>query len=725
MATLLRRSGVGLLTLALAVPTATAGCGDDLPQNPAGTTIEGRGAADQAWFSSRKLAYARFETVEWNPTSLPNVLAHLTRKRLEPGYVVPGVVSLEAWDGYFQRIDDLRDGRDFFALDLLAILLGHEKDPAIPPALIQKTDDVFLRFKYWFTHPTPPGKADDSYYWSENHQISYYVVEYFAGLRFLDRPIGTDARLGREHALAARKQILKWLDLRARFGFSEWHSNVYYEKDISPLLLLVEHTRDEEIRARASAVLDILFADLALHTLRDAFGVTHGRSYKKDKMTSTDEDTWGITKLLFDSSTYDFVRSDGGAGFLAANTRYVLPEIIRLMAADKGPLVDRERMSLPIQESLPLEDEPQAAYGLSYTNPDDLMVWWGMGALTAYPVVPQTLEAFHAYNLWDSSHFEPFKDLRTISPLLAVNLSVNSSTFLNFALMKDVDTYTWRTGDVMLSSAIDFRKGTFNQQMHSWQATLDAKAIVFTNHPFRALATSGDWRDDPERGGYWNGEASAPRSAQFENVGIHIYAPQYPQQGGAPFEYFHWEPYTHAYFPQEFFDEIAQDGNWTFGRKGDGYVGLYSHRPPKYLVYDGVKQATGGRTKPFDLVAEGGADNVWIVECGTKADGPFTDWTRRLAGVKVEVTSRGPGEPTGESDGFDVVYLSPKLGIVSFGWDAPLVVSGREIPLHATGRYENPYAQTPLDPKEIVFEKNGVGLRFDTKLGKRVLFGPP
>jgi hypothetical protein len=291
--------------------------------------------------------------------------------------------------------------------------------------------------------------------------------------------------------------------------------------------------------------------------------------------------------------------------------------------------------------------------------------------------------------------------------------------------MKDVDTYTWRTRDVMLSSAIDFRKGTFNQQLHAWQATLDAKAIVFTNHPFRPLATTGDWRDDPERGGYWNGEATAPRSAQHENVAIHIYAPQYPAQGSAPFEYFHWEPYTHAYFPQEHFDEFAQEGSWTFGRKGDGYVALYSHRAPEYLVYDGVTQATGPLTKPFDLVAKGGADNVWIVECGRAQDnGAFASWRASVAAAKIEITSRGPGKPSGESDGFDVVYQSPSRGRVTFGWDAPLVVEGREIPLHAAGRYENPFAQVPLDPKEVRFENDGVGMRFDPKRGWRILFGP-
>jgi hypothetical protein len=395
------------------------------------------------------------------------------------------------------------------------------------------------------------------------------------------------------------------------------------------------------------------------------------------------------------------------------------------MAADPTPIVQRERMSLPIQDAAPIDYDAKAAYGYSYTDPDDLMVWWGMGALTAYPVVPATLDAFNKYDLWSNASFEQFGDLRSFSTDLAVNLSAYSSAFLNFGLMKDVDTYTWRTPDVMLSSAIDYRKGTFHQQIHAWQATLDAKALVFTNHPFRPLATSGDWLDDSEQGGYWNGSATVPRSAQLENVGIHIYAPQYPQKQDKPFDYFHWEPYTHAFFPQEHFDELSQEGNWTFGRKGDGYVALYSYRPATFLVYDGVTQATGGYTKPFDLVADGGADNVWIVECGrASTSGDFASWKAAVAAAKVDVTSRGPGKPSGESDGFDVRYESPSKGVITFGWEAPFVVAGNEIPLHATGRYENPYAQVPLDPKELTFQKDGFSLRYDVKRGVRVLSGP-
>ena len=41
----------------------------------------------------------------------------------------------------------------------------------------------------------------------------------------------------------ARERILDWLDEKADLGFTEWHSDVYYQKDVTPLLTLVEWSR--------------------------------------------------------------------------------------------------------------------------------------------------------------------------------------------------------------------------------------------------------------------------------------------------------------------------------------------------------------------------------------------------------------------------------------------------------------------------------------------------
>jgi hypothetical protein len=690
----------------------------------------GAGFVPEDVLAARRLEYLRFATERLAATSPTNVIAHLERARIDDGYALPdGAVPIDAWDRQIAKMAALEDTRDFDALDLLVVVLGYRDDPALAPGLVEKVEAALRSFKFWYTEPTPPGMLDNSYYWTENHQVLFHTIELLVGQTWPDAVMASDGRTGREHGEVARERLLRWMDLRARFGFSEWHSNVYYQEDLNGLITLVEFAEDDEIATRAAMLLDVLLLDMALHTHRDAFGVTHGRSYKKDKMTSLDDDTWNGVKLLFDRSTYPFRSiSATDAVFLSRARRYRVPEVVRRIARTSEPFVDRERMGIALDELAPFSEDPVAPHGFSFTDPADLPVWWGIGALTAWQVVPLTVATLEGYDLWTTTNFAPFAGLRPLTANIegAQRFAAQISRYFNFGLLSEVDTYTYRTGDYMLSSAVDYRKGTFRAQVHTWQATLDANAIVFTDHPFRPLPETLDWSDrDLEQGGYWTGEAALPRAAQHENVGIYLYAPQWEQRNPAPLDYFRWEPYTHAYFPQDHFDEVVQEGAWTIGRKGDGYVALYSWRPTRYLVYDPSRFATNGMVKPFDLVAEGGADNVWIVECASASDyGSFSEFRSAIAAASVEVVSRGPGRPGGISDGFDVTYVSPSQGPISFGWEAPFVVAGREVVLDRFPRFENPFVAADFGARTLSVEHEEFTLRLDFDAPSREVSGP-
>jgi len=668
---------------------------------------------------ARRLEYLRFATQRLVPDSPVNVMAHMERARIDRGYSVPaGAVPADAWDRQLAKMAALEDTRDFDALELLNVLLGYRDDPALASGLIERVEAGLLAFKFWYTEPTPPGMLDDSYYWTENHQVLYHAIELLVGQTYPDAVLASDGRTGREHYDTARERLLRWMELRARFGFSEWHSNVYYQEDLNALLTLAEHAEDDEIATRAAMLVDLLLLDLALHTHRDAFGVTHGRSYKKDKMSSLGDDTWNGVKLLFDRSEYPFQSiAAEDALLLARARRYRVPEVIRRIARTAEPFTDRERMGIALPEGGPFEPDPVAPYGFSFDDAADLPVWWGIGALTAWQVVPLTVRTLNDFNLWETTNFSPFLGLRPLTTDIAAaqRFAVAVARFLDFGVLNEVDTVTHRTPDYMLSTAVDYRKGYFAAQVHTWQATLDANALVFTNHPFRPLPETLDWSDrNLEQGGYWTGEASTPRAAQLENVGIVLYAPQWPERNPAPLDYFRWEPYTHAYFPQDHFDEVVREGPWTLGRRGDGYVALYSWRPTRFLVYDPTRFATNGMVKAFDLVADGGADNVWIVECARAADWPsFEAFRAAIVAAPVDVAVRGPGQANGISDGFDVAYGSPSQGRMTFGWDAPLVANGAEVALDAFPRFDNPFVQAEFGARQLDVAHEGFALRLD------------
>jgi len=683
-----------------------------------------------AYMDARQLDYLVFATESLEPGSIGNAIAHMERDRVDPTYTAPvGAFGADAWDARFAKLADLEDTSDFDVLELIHAYLGYgvgpRRHPAVAPELWDKVEDAILGFKFWYDQPTPEGIIDDMWYWSENHQIIFHANEYLAGQTFPEETFSITGMTGAEHLEHARPMILRWLDHRARFGFDEWHSNVYYPLDVKPLLTLVEFAEDREIATKAAMILDRLLFDLALHTFRGVFGATHGRSYKKDKNTALHENTFNLAKLLFDQTEYEYTsRGDSTAAMMARARKYRVPAVILDVAKSDASFADRERMGIYFDEFLPLQPDPPAPYDFSFEGEEDVVVWWSMGALTTWQVLPQVYSMADTYGLWETELFQPFLEIRDALVILewAQAFAWANAHAAALELMKEVNTYTYRTADYMLSSAQDYRKGSRGNQYHAWQATFDANAQVFTTHPAVPPRENTEWGDDPDPGN-WTGTASMPRSAQHENVAIHLYAPQYSVMGGPFYAVTHYEPYTHAYFPQDHFDEVVRDGNWTFGRFRDGYIALYSWRPPEFVDH-GPTVPTNGMLQPFDLIAHGGPDNVWIVECGRAADwgGSFTDFQDAIRTAGVTVTPVTEGLPaSAEPPFFEVEYQSPSLGAVSFGWEDPLVVNGEETPIGDYPRYDNPWTETEFLDKNLLLQDPTTGNRLwqDFERGKR------
>lgn len=193
-------------------------------------------------------------------------------------------------------------------------------------------------------------------------------------------------------------------------------------------------------------------------------------------------------------------------------------------------------------------------------------------------------------------------------------------------------------GDAMLSSVVNHRVGEFSFQKHTWQATLDCDACVWTTAPFtqdagsvprawlemfkdlaqlrpvRALGNIGLSLEPVHDAvgdmlghngpNYWTGDVSLPFIVAHERALIEAY-------NLSNLDRVVTDAKTHAWFPKEQFDETdqadAHDGTWTFGRKGEGYVALFSARKAGWT--------TEGVWKDKELVAEGGA-NIWICHIG-------------------------------------------------------------------------------------------------------------
>ncbi len=223
-----------------------------------------------------------------------------------------------------------------------------------------------------------------------------------------------------------------------------------------------------------------------------------------------------------------------------------------------------------------------------------------------------------------------------------------------------------------------------------WQATLDERAVVFTVHPGNEpTAHAGDYLDNDR---YWTGSATLPRSVQQGRAALHLYAPAFRPPDIPELAGFAYCDSTHAYFPTECFDEVVGDGHWTLGRRGDGFVALWSWRPVAWRHHDPAQVFTNGLSAPFDLVADGGPDNVWVVELGD-ADrwGDLEGFRHAVTTAPVEVTDHGWSD--GAHRGFRVRYHSPAEGRLELDMSGPLLVDGNEVAVDGYPRFDNPYTR--------------------------------
>ena len=702
---------VAVVAVALSA-TVLAGCSQDEPEGSPGGDGEGgevvadeAGFVDPEWFVSRQDGFLEVATEELDEGSVTNAIAHFERARRDDSFEVDAAaVTEESLARSFEKIDGWEDTADFDLLYLTNLWMGYRD--VIDADLAQAIEDRLVAFKHWYTEPTPEGEVDQRWYWSENHRLIFHAIEYLAGQELPAETFTNDGRSGEEHREHAEELIHRWMEEKARLGFVEWHSDVYYAKDVVALLTLIEWAEDDEIVTKASALLDLVLFDLALHTLKGNNGVTHGRSYMKDKSNAFDQDVFGTVKLLFDQTEADYASTgDAAAVLLSRAQRYRMPEVIRRVATSTEPMVDREHMGVPLDPHAPVTDDPEAPFGYDFDE-ENVDFWWDRGALTAWQVVPLTLRVAEEHGLWETDFFQPYESLVSLTggdPRAAQELAQVLASMVAAGVLSEVDTITYRSGDVMLSSAQDYRAGDFGEQYHAWQATLDERAVVFTTHPKEEPEVGTEW---PDGDGYWTGTGSMPRSAQHGSAAIHIYRPSFSASPVPPLDAFGYLERTHAYFPTEHFDEVVQEGGWTFGRKGDGYVGLWSQRPTSWRAPQ-PGEFTNGLTEDFDLVAEGGPDNVWIVEVGDATNqGSFEEFRSSLLEAEVAVAPGSDGTPR-------VVFDSPSQGEMAFGTEGPLEVDGEEVELHTEMRFDNPWTQVEFRADDIVIDDGEVRLELD------------
>ncbi len=474
-------------------------------------------------------------------------------------------------------IDTRYDCADFRLVCILRSLYAY-------PDLISKETlaamkKTVLGFRYWMDEPG----QDSMCFWSENHQLLFATCEYLAGQLYPGEIFSNSGMTGEDHSKKGKAAIQRWLKRRFEFGFSEFHSNTYYEEDIAPLSLLTAFSKEEELRQGATILLDLLLLDLALHQFEGYFCAASGRCYEVQKKDPQRQDVLDIMKKAFGfhpDREYDYTRLS--AEFVL-NKAYHVPKALQDIARWGQPLEIHDSMGIDLTE---VKEKFQGAR----TAEDMGAYLWAMEAFTNPESVNMTMRLFR---LWNMRGNDFLKDLKVLDKpflrrlgLLPPLVSLLNPVTQGVAIQRG-NVITYKTGDYMLSAAQHHHPGEFGDQQHIWQATLSGGVTVFTTHPGAAFFEDNARNFSPS---YWVGNGVNPDAAQHKNVLLCLYRLNV-RQGVMEKKR---QLFTHAWFPQEKFDEVRKISDRLYlGRKGDGYIALFASEPMREvsgeeLIQDGV-----------------------------------------------------------------------------------------------------------------------------------------
>ncbi len=599
-------------------------------------------------------------------------------------------LTIENFEKSLHRVHERLDCGDFVIPAFLYILYRYENLAVLPKEIYGRLKDEVLGFKYWIDEP-----GVDIYlpcYFTENHQILFHTIEYLAGQRYPNEVFESNEQTGLWHMNHAKTYLDRWLTWRQRFGFSEWLSSGYYAEDLLALLTLRTLADDESLKVRASMLMDLLLFDIALNSYQGVFGSTNGRMYNALTMNPVLAATNVLAAYLWGSPMAKENYTKGGiapAAILMAVTDYRTAEAIEAVAHDKVTAMEnRERMSLNVEDS--------EKYGIDPSDFDNIMLYWSLHTFHHRKVIENSRKFCPEWYNMDASIAANYEKFRLMDLAGAY-----ADPDPNGSALTQVDIYTYRTGNYMLSCAQNYRKGRTNFQQHLWQATLGEKALVFVTNP-----GSADYTGRPN---YFVGNGHMPKATAYQNVLITIHR--------IPAESTH-SLSTHAYFPRHEFDEVAEKNGWIFGRKGEGYVALRSYKqggswrakdPALFQsIYRNQWQSAFDEADSYEFWVPGHA-NVWVCEMGEPAThGSFSEFIDKMAAAELS------------GDTFSFRYESPSLGTVETGWEKPFIVNGKAVEIRDYPRYDNPYCQAPFDTARYGISAGNASLWLDFENLERI-----
>lgn len=619
------------------------------------------------------------------------------------------------------NINSRYDCADFGLLFLLRFYKDY-KDK-LPESIKETITKTFLNFKYWMDEPG----EDSMCYWSENHQMMFAVCEYLAGKEWASEIFQNSGMTGEEHRKKALNRINIWLEQRFLFGFSEWYSNNYYAEDIAPMANYIQYSDDKDSVERMKIVFDLLWFDVATHSVNNTFVASSSRMYGGNK--SSDKGGNSIKdemKIIWKNATAESLAAEAGetnfnfsnvefklklCGQMSRNFAvmyeagcYKVPDIIKKIGEDSKPVIIKASSGLSVDD---MEQEK-----LIGQDAGQIMAQLGAETFTNHKVIENTLKYISKNKMFRNQFVNPFKylDIKLLRLLKVPKaLSKNFTLMTNGIPLSRGNVYFYRTPYYSLSTAVAQNVDSCGAQGHIWSANIAPDLTLYTTQPAR------DDKNDAKHGespGYWVGNGRQPMSVQDENINITIY--KIPKK--KRLLEFRIADISHAYVPKSMYDRLDIDGTSMFGQKGKVLVAMIANGTLEYRPYEqkGAEalryikpagSAEDGKGCEFDLVRHGGEYHAYITELSDTDSESFEEFKERITKNTVIFT-----------DG--TVEYKSKGKVYTVGYEQKFLIDGETQPLEYE-RFDSRYSVTKRKADVITISYGDEKLVLDFKNMKR------
>jgi hypothetical protein len=267
--------------------------------------------------------------------------------------------------------------------------------PMFSPLAAEIAKQCLLSYKFWFDEAMRakgndrlnkvkgdvlPGDSDakadtEMEFWSENHYVMFASMEHLFGQlwepesfqpgRLFAEAGDTKGRLtGTQRKERGRARVLKWLNNRLQFGWTEFNSHGYYAEHLWSILNLADFALDEQVRVKATIAVDLLMFDTLRFAHKGSNGAPGGRSQFKFKNSGWDNALGDVVEVITgDRGVFNEGNSEIGVAFTTST--YRLPDALLELATSppRAGFVDRSRVSITFDEA--------PKYGITWSQASD------------------------------------------------------------------------------------------------------------------------------------------------------------------------------------------------------------------------------------------------------------------------------------------------------------------------------------------------------------------